>query len=406
MKKLIIIGCGPKAVAIATKIEVLKKLGWEVPELIIIDKSGPLSNWDGVNGYTSGDLILGTLPFEDVGYPYLSAIDPVVDMEMLKFSWVAYQIDIGKYSEWVNRNLQAPTHRMFAEYFKWVVKKLSLAVIKGEVTKLLAKESKWEVVYKTNLGEEIVVGDGLVITGPGEPREFKIVGDQESGKKLIFNGQDLWHNLDSFKDIKKAKIAVIGGGETAAGIVDGLLSTIDHSSQIEIVTRHAMLFTRNQNWMEVMYFSTAQGWGDLSKKDRMEVIKSADRGTFSPGIKDLLDSAYNVSLKVGQTERIEVDQQGLHLVISANGEEQRIKYDYIVQATGFNSLSFTKFFNDKSFDSDWITPEKIDTDLSVMGMTAKLHLPNLAALNQGPGFPSLTCLGMLSERILKSYINK
>jgi mycobactin lysine-N-oxygenase len=29
-----------------------------------------------------------------------------------------------------------------------------------------------------------------------------------------------------------------------------------------------------------------------------------------------------------------------------------------------------------------------------------LFLPNLAGLNQGPGFPNLSCLGLLSDRVL------
>lgn len=33
-------------------------------------------------------------------------------------------------------------------------------------------------------------------------------------------------------------------------------------------------------------------------------------------------------------------------------------------------------------------------------MTPKLFLPNLAGLTQGPGFPNLSCLGLLSDRIL------
>src|SRR5688572_10110725 len=114
MKKLIIVGCGPKAIAIATKSHVLKKLGWNVPEIIIIDKHGPAAHWDGTNGYTDGDTVLGTTPLEDVGFPYASQIDKVVDEEMLKFSYMAYLVDIGKYAEWVDRLLTPPTHRMLS----------------------------------------------------------------------------------------------------------------------------------------------------------------------------------------------------------------------------------------------------------------------------------------------------
>jgi mycobactin lysine-N-oxygenase len=44
--------------------------------------------------------------------------------------------------------------------------------------------------------------------------------------------------------------------------------------------------------------------------------------------------------------------------------------------------------------------------MSVTGLPAKLHLPILSALAQGPGFPNLSCLGLLSERILTPYIEK
>jgi mycobactin lysine-N-oxygenase len=36
----------------------------------------------------------------------------------------------------------------------------------------------------------------------------------------------------------------------------------------------------------------------------------------------------------------------------------------------------------------------------VIDVAPKLFLPNLAGLNQGPGFPNLSCLGLLSDRVL------
>jgi mycobactin lysine-N-oxygenase len=42
--------------------------------------------------------------------------------------------------------------------------------------------------------------------------------------------------------------------------------------------------------------------------------------------------------------------------------------------------------------------------LSVAGLSPPLHLPVLAGLAQGPGFPNLSCLGLLSDRILRRYI--
>ena len=38
--------------------------------------------------------------------------------------------------------------------------------------------------------------------------------------------------------------------------------------------------------------------------------------------------------------------------------------------------------------------------LGRQGVTPKLVLPNLSGVNEGPGFPNLSCLGLLSDRVL------
>jgi len=406
MKRLIIIGCGPKALAIASKAYVLKKMGNEVPEVVIIEKYGPGANWNGKNGYTDGELTLGTSPMEDMGFPYASEIHAAVDKEMQKLSWFAYLIEIDQYVEWINRSLQPPKHKILADYFKWVLQKIKTPIIIGEAIAITVKENKWEITYKNGLDKKKIESDGLVITGPGDPHAFPITTDSNAYKEdHIFNGQNVWHHMKKFKDIQKVKIAVIGGGETAAGVVTGLLRFIDDSSQIEIITRHPMLFTRNQNWMEIMYFSKALKWPELSEKEKTEIIKHADRGTFSPQVKNLLDSVYNVNLGMGQAKRIEISKDEAYLITERNNKEQKIRYDYIIEATGFNPLSFTKLLDSSLLKSNRFLPEMIDKDLSVIGLSPKLHIPGMAALAQGPGFCNLSCLGLLSERVLSAYIN-
>jgi mycobactin lysine-N-oxygenase len=47
---------------------------------------------------------------------------------------------------------------------------------------------------------------------------------------------------------------------------------------------------------------------------------------------------------------------------------------------------------------------RIEGDLSVADLSPPLHLPLMAGLAQGPGFPNLSCLGLLSDRILRRYV--
>jgi hypothetical protein len=49
---------------------------------------------------------------------------------------------------------------------------------------------------------------------------------------------------------------------------------------------------------------------------------------------------------------------------------------------------------------------RIEPDLSVAGLNPPLHLPVVAGLAQGPGFPNLSCLGLLSDRILRRYVTR
>ena len=46
--------------------------------------------------------------------------------------------------------------------------------------------------------------------------------------------------------------------------------------------------------------------------------------------------------------------------------------------------------------------EAIGYDLAVTDVAPKLFLPSLSGLTQGPGFPNLSCLGLLSDRVLGS----
>ena len=75
------------------------------------------------------------------------------------------------------------------------------------------------------------------------------------------------------------------------------------------------------------------------------------------------------------------------------------------------SVSVSPVFTDDAVDLleltlGWPpTLERIESaighDLAVTGLTPKLFLPNLAGFAQGPGFPNLSCLGEVSNRILR-----
>jgi mycobactin lysine-N-oxygenase len=56
----------------------------------------------------------------------------------------------------------------------------------------------------------------------------------------------------------------------------------------------------------------------------------------------------------------------------------------------------------RSFDRR-VVERAIAEDLPLNGFTPKLHLPMLATIAQGSGFPNLSCLGLPADRILAAY---
>ena len=70
MPTLVVVGAGPKGIAIAAKARALAAAGLDVPRVVLVDRSSVAGNWTGRQGYTSGLLPLGTPAEKDVGFPY------------------------------------------------------------------------------------------------------------------------------------------------------------------------------------------------------------------------------------------------------------------------------------------------------------------------------------------------
>ncbi|MDN6387909.1 MAG: hypothetical protein L0J86_09585, partial [Corynebacterium sp.] len=71
---LIILGAGPKAVAVQAKAHALRSLGLPAPTITVVDHQGVGGNWRAGGGWTDGRHQLGTSPTKDVGFPYRTRI--------------------------------------------------------------------------------------------------------------------------------------------------------------------------------------------------------------------------------------------------------------------------------------------------------------------------------------------
>ncbi len=87
--RLLLIGAGPKSIAVAAKAHVLRELGWRTPEITILERKEVAANWSGKNGFTHGLQPLGTPPEKDIGFPYESELELLgVAKQQLQLQWL------------------------------------------------------------------------------------------------------------------------------------------------------------------------------------------------------------------------------------------------------------------------------------------------------------------------------
>lgn len=435
---LLVLGAGPKGVAIAAKRHMLAKLGYPLPNVRIVDRHGVASHWSGKAGFTDGNQLLGTRPEKDIGFPYLSAcwgdkaLSQAVAKEMVHLSWQSYLIDQLRYSDWIDRGRTRPTHGEWSKYIQWVAERVELDLCVAEVTRIAttADQKHWQLTCQPSEGDApvILTGEGLVMTGPGKP--LTIPG-QPKEHPCIMDGESFWLHVEEFAQLrsqvkKPLDIGVIGTGETAAAIVVALVDALRSSAFIEVISPFGVIYSRDEGFEENRLFSDPDGrlaslygdhqhaanWLQLRERDRREFVRRTDRGVFSLKAMKEISSAENVRSVLGTVRRIHANDTTVRVESEYDDKMKHDEYDYVVVARGFDALWFRHLLDEgtharlaevtHSFDGRTIE-HAIAVDLSLDGFTPKLHLPMLAGIAQGPGFPNLSCLGLLADRILASY---
>jgi mycobactin lysine-N-oxygenase len=436
---LLVLGAGPKGIAIAAKHAALKALGYAVPRVILIDRQGVAAHWSGAFGFTDGRQLLGTRPEKDIGFPYASTcwdtgeLNTAMNKKMLLLSWQSYLIESGgRYSDWVDRGRIHPTHREWAKYIQWVAARIELELHTAEVRAIASTEDhkRWQLSCIATGSDDAFTleGDGLVITGPGQA--LTLPGQPENHPRVL-DGASFWLHVEDFIRLratitKPVNIGIIGIGETAAAIIMALLDALKEMTFIEVISPYGVLYSRDEGFEENRLFSDPDGrlasmygthhhksnWLLLNENDRREFVRRTDRGVFSLYAMEEINRAENVRSVVGTAKKIEASEDSVSIEIEYAGSTQHDEYDYVIVARGFDALWFTRLLDTKTHKCLADMTESLDRrvielaireDLSLGGFEPRLHLPMLAGVSQGPGFPNLSCLGLLSDRILGSY---
>ncbi|MGO4616283.1 SidA/IucD/PvdA family monooxygenase [Nocardia sp. 2YAB30] len=410
MDRLLVVGAGPKAMAVAAKAHVLRSLGLPAPRVTVVESHAVGGNWLPSGGWTDGQHRLGTSPEKDVGFPYRSTWarghNRAINEAMTAFSWTSFLIERGTYAEWVDRGRPSPHHHVWAKYLQWVAHKADVELVLGAVCKISPAADGWLVSVADADGVVSELdADRLMVTGPG--RSDRALATHPK----VLSIAEFWDLAGKRKLPASSRAAVIGGGETAGSAMDEL---VRHDVlTISVISPAATIYTRGESFFENSLYSDPAKWRALSPDERRDVVRRTDRGVFSVRVQETLLGDSRVHHLQGRVVRV-IDQ-GDSVALTLRNElrpDQVHAFDLVVDATGGQPLWFLELFDADAADllelavGGPITQSRIesaiDHDLAVSGLDSKLYLPNLAGLAQGPGFPNLSCLGELSDRVLSS----
>jgi mycobactin lysine-N-oxygenase len=205
---------------------------------------------------------------------------------------------------------------------------------------------------------------------------------------------------------------VIGSGETAASVVISLLGRSHKRSTVDVLTSRGVLYSRGESYDENRFYSDPADWPGLAESHRREFLERTDRGVFSQQAEAILNASRGFRTLAGRAAAIDAGERQVVVTIEYGSERERVAYDLVVVAIGFEARWFERLLGGEARRrlsgalAGAELERRIELDLSVAGLCPPLHLPPVAGLAQGPGFPNLSCLGLLSDRILRPYVRQ
>jgi mycobactin lysine-N-oxygenase len=252
----------------------------------------------------------------------------------------------------------------------------------------------------------VLEAGGVVLTGAGPP--IQIAGQPRDHPRVL-DGRSYWRHEDELTKGAAQNICVIGGGETAASIVVNLVTHSHQRSTVDVLTSRGVLYSRGESYDENRFYSDPGDWPQLAESHRREFLERTDRGVVSLQAEAALSQSRGFRTLPGRATGIEAGERHVVVTVEYGRERERVAYDRVIVAIGFDARWFERLLGAEARQRlAWALAgdeldRRIDVDLTVTGLRPPLHLPLLAGLAQGPGFPNLTCLGLLSDRVLRRY---
>ncbi|MFB7513705.1 SidA/IucD/PvdA family monooxygenase [Streptomyces sp. NPDC056144] len=426
---LVVVGLGPKAAAVCAKAAAVRELGLGAPRVLVVEQHDPAAHWGGAHGFTTGTEHLGTRPEKDVGFPYASAAAfgpraAELDRLMTRYSWQAFLTETGRLGDWVDQGCPAPEHRLFGAYLAWVVRSCgdAVEVVRARVTALDVVDGEWLVHTTGPAAAGALRARAVLVTGPGVPRRLEPASFAHP--RLVDAGVHRPELARLLGERPSARVAVIGGGESAASLalyVHGLVP----DARLELFTPGGLRVRDESDDVNRTYTAgSGTDWAALTEGDRRTFISRTDRGVVSPALSQRLAEAVGGrvhraairSVTAVDGEHGESGESGESGVLELHGDAGSLgRFDLVLNATGFDpwqqidglltagARALLTDGADGTFDLA-AAQRRIGPSLRFDGAAPALYAPALAGVTQGPGFANLSCLGHLSDLVVRDVL--
>src|SRR5262249_33036917 len=160
-------------------------------------------------------------------------------------------------------------------------------------------------------------------------------------------------------------------------------------SAIDVLTSRGVLYSRGESYDENRLYSDPADWPRLAEAHRREFLERTDRGVFSLQAEAALNQARGFRTLAARAAAMEARQQDVIVTSEYGDERERVAYDAVVVAIGFNGRWFEALLGKDAstryraaLGGDDLQ-QLIGPDLSVAGLTPPLHLPVMAGAAAG-----------------------
>jgi len=335
-----------------------------------------------------------------------------------KFSFLSYLLKKKRIYPFLHKKSHAVSRAEFNDYLKWAVSEMDNLIFGHVIDTIIFDKGKF--IIQTHSGiyqsKNIVIGTG---TTPNIPDV--LIG---SLSNCVF------HNSEYKKRRKRInfsdkRIAVIGGGQSGAEIVDDILSGYEQPAEIAWISKRDNFFSLQDSCFSNDFYSPSfsRYFFNLTEKSRKR--KNNSLLLTSDGItENLLNTIYrkiydikyikNLNIKISLYPRHRVKkiqhQNGMKILKIINIDKNnsfKNNFDVIILATGYKARTLS-ILNSIFPDAKSIDDIEIDMDFSVKWkhINNKIFIQSGLKTQFGIADPNLSLSTWRNAVIINSILDK